>query len=366
MHTTTGIEDDLAPFIHNLPKLELHVHIEGTLTPHLRWTLAQRNSIPLPQYPTYAALEASYSVTYNHRKKLRGDNGAPTFLEAYYSGMEVLRTESDFYDVGMDYFRKAREMNVRYAEPFFDPQAHTRRGVPLEAVMKGLRRAKADAEVEFGVSSNWIMCFLRDESPESAMEHYLAALPYRDVFVAIGLDSDEFDRPPSLFSDLFQRARDDGFRVTCHCDVYQKDTHEHIRQVVCEVGGAGADRIDHGISAADRPGLIEAIKRRGDGFGMTLCPHAYHRHEPTEMVFPQIRKLFDSGIRVTINSDDPTYMHQIWVEENLLLAARLCPFSKVELVRLQRNAIDVCWASEDLKSQLSTDLDECARLQECR
>lgn len=275
--------------------------------------------------------------------------------------MDVLCTESDFYDLATDYFRKARDMGVRYCEPFFDPQAHTRRGVPLEAVMRGFRRAKMDAEERLGVSSNWVMCFLRDMSAESAMECYLAALPYRgeEGFVGIGLDSDEFDRPPVLFAEVFERARGDGLRVTCHCDVYQKDTHEHIRQVLCEIG---ADRIDHGLNAADRPKLIDMIRERGGGFGMTLCPHAYHRHEPTEMVFPKIRKLFDAGVKVTINSDDPTYMHENWVEENLLLAARLCPFSKTELVQLQGNAVDVCWASESVKEELRKSLEEYQRV----
>lgn len=340
-------------FVLSLPKLELHVHIEGTLTPALRWRLAKKNSVPLP-YATFEELEASYKVMYNHRKKARGDNGNPTFLDAYYGGMEVLRTEDDFYDLAMEYFTKAKEMNVRYAEPFFDPQAHTRRGVEIGAVMRGLKRAKVDAEKDLGVCSNWILCFLRDMSPESAMEHYESALAYRDVYVAIGLDSDEYDRPPSLFFDVFQRARDDGFKITAHCDVYQKDTHEHIKQVVTQLGGYGADRLDHGLNAADKPELMQAIKSRG--IGMTLCPHAYHRHEATEMVFPLIRRLYDAGIPVTINSDDPTYMHGNWVENNIELARRLCRFEMRELVQLERNAVGICWADEGLKEKILIEL----------
>jgi len=270
--------------------------------------------------------------------------------------MEVLRTEDDFYDLAMEYFAKAKEMNVRYAESFFDPQAHTRRGVEIESVMKGLKRAKIDAERDLGVSSNWILCFLRDMSPESAMEHYEAALPYRDAFVAIGLDSDEYDRPPSLFFEVFQRARDDGFKITAHCDVYQKDTHAHINQVITQLGGYGADRIDHGLNAADKPQLIEAIKARG--IGMTLCPHAYHRHEATEMVFPLIRSLYDAGIPVTINSDDPTYMHGNWVEHNLELARRQCPFNMQELLQLQRNAVKISWAGESIKEKILAEVME--------
>ncbi|KAI9733485.1 MAG: hypothetical protein M1818_007233 [Claussenomyces sp. TS43310] len=349
-------QDD--PFVHHLPKLELHVHIEGTLTSALRWRLAQENGVALP-YSTEDALAASYKVMYNHRKKARGDNGNPTFLEAYYGGMEVLLKESDFFELGMDYFRKVQSMNVRYAEPFFDPQAHTRRGVPIEAVMRGLQRAKKVAADELGVESNWTMCFLRDMSPESAMEHYDAAMAYRDVFAAIGLDSDEYDRPPLLFEDVFLKARKDGFKITSHCDVYQKDTHDHIRQVASTMGGYGADRIDHGLNAADRPELMELIKARG--IGMTLCPHAYHRHEPADMVFPLIRRLFDHGIPITINSDDPTYMHENWVEENLNLASKLCPFEKEELVQLQRNAVQISWASPQIKERIMEELEEVSR-----
>lgn len=352
---------DLESFIHHLPKIELHVHIEGTLLCSRRWSLAQKNNIPIPGYPTYESLQASYNVVYNHRKKLRGDNGAPTFFDAYYGGIQVLRTEDDFYQLAMDYFRKAHDMNVRYVEPFFDPQAHTRRGVAMDVVMTGLQRATLDAESLLGVRSNWIMCFLRDMSPESAMEHYNAALPYLNQLinvVAVGMDGDEYDRPPTLFLDLFDAARRDGLKITCHCDVFQKDTHEHIRQVLCEIGGTGADRIDHGINVADKPELIKLVRGKGGAFGMTMCPHAYSRHEPPDAVFPKIRELFDQGIKLSINSDDPTYMHQKWVEENLCLVAKQCPFSKAELVRLQRNALDMCWASEHVKAALSKELDE--------
>lgn len=269
--------------------------------------------------------------------------------------MEVLLTENDFFELGMAYFTKAAEMNVRYAEPFFDPQAHTRRGVPINYVMHGLQRAKAAAESELNVYSNWTMCFLRDMSPESAMSHYEDALPYRHVFTAIGLDSDEFERPPSLFEEVFLRARKDGFKITAHCDVYQKDTHDHIHQVVSTMGGYGADRIDHGLNAADKPELMALIKKRG--IGMTLCPHAYHRHESTDMVFPLIRRLYDMGIPVTINSDDPTYMHMNWVEENLELVQRICHFERIEMIQLEKNAVHISWAKQEVKTKLLEELE---------
>ncbi|KAL1629980.1 putative adenosine deaminase [Diplodia seriata] len=341
-------------FIRELPKLELHVHIEGTLTPEFRWKFARKNHVPLP-YDSLDALRSSYQTMYNHRKELHGDNGLPTFLEVYYGGVEVLRTEDDFYELAMQYLRKASSMNVRYAEPFFDIQAHTRRGVPVAAVMEGLTRAKADAASELDVRCNWILCFLRDMSPESAMQAYEACRPYQGtVFLGVGLDSNEYNRPPTLFDAVFQQARADGLRITSHCDVGQKDTHAHIEQVASRIAGHGADRIDHGLNAAERPELMELIRRRD--LGMTLCPHAYHRRNPTEYVFPLVRKLFDAGIKVTVNSDDPTYMHNMWVEDNLRLVQQHCHFTRRELIRLQMHAVDISWCDLDLKGILMEEL----------
>ncbi|SJL11118.1 related to adenine deaminase/adenosine deaminase [Armillaria ostoyae] len=327
------IDTSISTFISQLPKVELHVHIEGTLSPSLRWRLAQKNQIPLPKYPTYEFLVASYATMYNHRREIQGDNGLPTFLEAYYGGMEVLRTEEDFYDLAMEYFTKAADMNIRYADPFFDPQAHTRRRVALAAVMNGLERAKRDAlEGGFG-----------------------------GVFHAVGLDSNEYDRPPSLFQDVLAQARKDGYWITAHCDVGQKNTHEHIREVAtsCVGGFEGADRIDHGLNAIERPELIQIIKQRG--LGLTLCPHAYHRRLPTEYVFGSIKKLWDEGVRITIASDDPTYMHQRWVQENLELVMHYCGFNSRDMVRLQKNGVDISWAAEDVKERIRKELDSVER-----
>ncbi len=200
------------------------------------------------------------------------------------------------------------------------------------------------------------MCFLRDMSPESAMAAYEAALPYRDMIVGIGLDSDELNRPPKLFDEVFRRARADGFKITSHCDFNQKDTHEHIRQVAETLGGSGADRIDHGMNAADDDNLIEIIRTKN--IGMTICPCAYIRHTFEDEVFPRIRKLFDSGIRISIASDDPAYMEDNWVLHNLHLARDKCKFTDGEMIQLQRNAIDMCWAPDVVRKDLSKSLDK--------
>lgn len=356
------------------------------MSPELRWKLAQRNNVILTAGSDKVLLTSLEQVR-DAYTRIRGRIGSAsadgsksfTFFEIYYGGFDLLQTAEDFYDLAMSYFEKAAEMNVRYCEPFFDPQGHTRRGVLFEAIMSGFKRAQVDAERELNVSvthsmtayetnilqikSQWVMCFLRDMSLESAVAQYEAMLPYRDLIVGIGLDSDEYDRPPMLFADLFKRAREDGFKLTSHCDFNQKDTHEHIRQVIESIGGSGAERIDHGLNAADREDLMDVIKTKN--IGMTICPCAYIRHTSEVEVFPRIRKLFDAGIQVTIASDDPAYMEDNWILHNLLMIQDKCSFTDEEMIQLQRNAIAICWAPEALKEKLSSRLDEFMESRSC-
>ena len=203
---------DLRAFIEGMPKCELHVHIEGTLEPEMKFQLAKRNNVQLP-YENEKALKAAYDF-----------DDLPSFLAVYYEGMSVLLTEQDFFDVTYAYLTKARSQNVRYAEMFFDPQAHTARGVAFDTVIRGIRRAQLDAERRLGIPSQLIMCFLRDWSAEFAMATLLESLPYKQWIVGVGLDSDEKNNPPVKFKTVFQRARDEGYLLTMHCDVDQQDS----------------------------------------------------------------------------------------------------------------------------------------------
>ncbi|KAF5617227.1 adenosine deaminase [Fusarium tjaetaba] len=350
-------------FILDLPKVELHVHIEGTLTPELRWKLAKRNNQILKLertgtvYTSLEQLRASYYIM-EARPGHQIDNAEEsfTFFEAYYGGFDVLVTEEDFYDLAMNYFEHVAGMNVRYCESFFDPQGHTRRGVEFKTVMNGFRRAQEEAEKRLNVKSKWIMCFLRDMSPESAMETYQSVLPYRDMVAGIGLDSDENDRPPLMFEEVYNRARHDGFRITAHCDVGNKDAHKHIRQVVNDLGTTGADRLDHGINAAQDVDIMHRIKERG--IGMTLTPWGYLRHEPVDEIFPRIRTLFDAGIPIAIGSDDPAYMEDTWILHDWLLVKKMCEFSNREMATLAKSAIDICWAEDGVKEEMRRELVE--------
>ena len=175
------------------------------------------------------------------------------------------------------------------------------------------------------------------------------------MIVGIGLDSVEDDNPPSKFEEVFLMARRDGFRLTAHCDVGVKDSLEHIREVVSDMAGTGADRIDHGLHAAEEPELVELILKKN--LGMTICPWSYLRYEPGRELGVKIRTLFDAGIPITINSDDPTYMEDTWTLHNLLLAKQMCGFSDKEIVTLQRNAINISWADQSVKDNILEEID---------
>ncbi|KAL2069973.1 hypothetical protein VTL71DRAFT_14653 [Oculimacula yallundae] len=340
-------------FIHQIPKIELHIHLEGTLTPSLRFTLATRNSIPLKStflnrtFHTLPELEAAYNLL--EPISVKG-SGVSAFFDAYYGGMECLRTEEDFYDLAWAYFERAAELNVVYCEVMVDLQAHTRRGVSVEDVMRGLKRAREQAWEKLNLTANYILSFLRDLSPSSAMEHYELALPYRDIFVGIGLDSNEYDRPPLLFQDLYTRARADGLKLTAHCDVTQKNTLEHIRQVVEELGGTGAERVDHGLDVVESETLVRKIVEKG--VGMTLCPWAYVRHHTEANLFSYVRTLMDAGVKICISSDSPAYVESNWVTDNLALLKLKGGFTIEDVVRVQRDAVDMCWADEKTKERL--------------
>lgn len=199
------------------------------------------------------------------------------------------------------------------------------------------------------------MCFLRDLSPESAMEHYKAALPYRDIIIGIGLDSNEEDRPPALFEEVFSLARHDGLKLTMHCDVDSKNTHDHIRQAASVVAGKGLDRIDHGLNAAEEQGLINLILKRD--LGMTICPWSYLRHTTYAQLGPKIRVLYDAGIKISISSDDPAYMEDCWILQNMLLVKHLCGFDDKDMAVLARNAVNTSWANLAVKDDILQEID---------
>ncbi len=327
--------------VNSLPKAELHLHIEGTLEPGLKFELAARNNVDLP-YDSVDEMRAAYDF-----------DDLPSFLVQYYEGMTVLLTEDDFFDLTMAYFRRVAAQNVVYVEMFFDPQAHTTRGVDFGTVISGIRRAQHDAEERFSIRSQLIMCFLRDLSPESAAETLVEASQYRDWIVGVGLDSDERDNPPIKFQQVFIDARSQGYKLTMHCDVDQEDSVVHLWQCVNDIG---VDRIDHGVNALEDDELVAEIIRRG--LGLTVCPIS-NGYVTDGTKSTEIKAMLDKGMLVTVNSDDPAYFPG-YMTENLVTAQREAKLSNDEVVQLVRNAFTVSWLTDDEKATYLSRVDEVA------
>jgi adenine deaminase len=318
-------------FIDGMPKAELHVHLEGTLEPDLSFALAHKNGIALP-YESPDALLRAYDF-----------HDLSSFLAIYYKGMSVLKDESDFFELTWRYLLKAREQNIVYAEMFFDPQAHTSRGVPFDTVIRGIRRAQDKAAAELGVETQLILCFLRDMSAESAMQTLEQALPYKHWLVGVGLDSDERDNPPLKFAAVFARARAEGFKLTMHCDVNQQNTLAHIGQVLHDIR---VDRIDHGVNSLEDPALCAVIKERG--LGLTVCPIS-NRFCTQDLTAGHIRRMLELGMRATVNSDDPAYFRG-YLNENLRALHEEGNLSRDEIVQLVRNGFVVAWLDDARRS----------------
>lgn len=325
-------------FIYGLPKAELHLHLEGTLEPELKLHLAQKNNIDIGQH-TIEEVKAAYQF-----------DSLTSFLKVYYPAMNVLQHTEDFCALALDYLKKAKKHNIKYAELFFDPQAHTSRGVPIEAVINGYYEATQQAR-EFGVEANLIMCFLRDMSAESAMETYLAALPYRSKFIGIGLDSDERDNPPQKFAQVFSLAKKDGFHITMHCDIDQEGSIEHIRQALMDIG---VDRLDHGTNIVEDPSLVAYIKEKK--IGLTCCPVS-NSFVVDDMKGKEILELLHQGIQVTVNSDDPAYF-QSYISDDLYSLAEAYELSREDVIQIVKNAFSISWISEEKKNGYLKMVDE--------
>jgi adenosine deaminase len=328
-------------FIQRLPKAELHVHIEGTFEPELRFDLAKRNGISLP-YADVEAVRAAYNF-----------HDLTSFLVGYYDALAVLQTSQDFYDLAWAYLQQAHQENIRYAEIFFDPQAHTSRGVEFGTIVTGLRGAVLDAYRLLGVRAQLIMCILRDHSAEYAMATLLESLPYREWIIAIGLDSDEKGNPPNKFAEVFRRARAEGYRLTMHCDVDQQDASGHIRECV---EGIGVDRIDHGVNILEDDDLVAEVVRRG--LGMTVCPIS-NRYVTGDLKAKELKRMLESGLKVTVNSDDPAYF-RAYLSANLIAAQEAADLSEQQLVDLERNAFEVSWLPSSTKDGLIEELERYA------
>jgi adenosine deaminase len=321
------------------PKAELHLHIEGTLEPELIFALAERNRVTLP-YPSVEALRSAYEFT-----DLR------SFLDLYYAAMNVLRTERDFSELAEAYFVRAREQGVVHAEIFFDPQAHTARGVAFETVIDGLWSAVRESDRRFGISSKLIMCFLRDRSAESAMATLEQALPYGERIVGVGLDSAEVGHPPAKFARVFDRALAEGWKTVAHAGEEGPPAYVWEALDVLKVS-----RVDHGVRSLEDPALVARL--RNERIPLTVCPLSNVKLR----VFDDLRrhtlgKMLDEGLVATVNSDDPAYFGG-YVGDNFAAVADALALAPSDLVTLARNSFEASFVDAATRERYLALLDD--------
>jgi len=313
-----------------LPKAELHIHIEGSLEPEMSFALARRNGITLP-YADVESLRRAYAF-----------GSLQAFLDLYYQGAGVLLKEEDFYDLARAYLARAATENVVRAEIFFDPQTHTARGVALDTVMRGLTRACDDARRDLGISSALILCFLRHLSEREAFETLEAALPWRDAFIGVGLDSSELGHPPEKFARVFARCRELGLHIVAHAG--EEGPPAYIWGALDVLR---AERIDHGVQAVHDAALMQRLAQ--ERIPLTVCPLSNQKLQ----VFPDLARhslprLLAGGLCATVNSDDPAYFGG-YVNDNYLQTFAALPLTARDAYHLAWNGFEASFAGEDRK-----------------
>jgi adenosine deaminase len=321
-----------------IPKAELHLHIEGTLEPELAFEMAARNGVELP-----------YADTDELRKAYQFED-LQSFLNLYYELMAVLRTERDFEDLANAYLARAAVQGVRHAEIFFDPQAHLARGVGMGTVVEGLWRALGSSEAAHGVSTQLIMCFLRDESAASAMETLQAARPYLDRIVGVGLDSAEVGHPPVKFREVYEAAAALGLRRVAHAG--EEGPPEYITEALDVLG---VERIDHGLRCMEDEALVARLVR--DRVPLTVCPLSNVRLRVVDRLEDHpLRAMLDAGLLVTVNSDDPAYFGG-YVGDNFQALRDALRLDDATLRLLARNSFRASFLDEAARAAYLKEVD---------
>ena len=330
-------------FIQNLPKAELHLHIEGTLEPEMMFELAQRNKIDLP-YKSVSEVKEAYDF-----------EDLKSFLDIYYQGSEVLQTEQDFYDLTWAYLQKAAKDNVRHTEIFFDPQTHTDRGIAFETVYRGIDRALQDGKDKLCISSQLILSFLRHLTEEQAFTTLEQALPYKDRMVAVGLDSAEKGNPPSKFQEVFKKAQAEGFLTVAHAG--EEGPPEYIWEAINLLN---VSRIDHGVRSMEDPDLLNYLTDKQ--IPLTVCPLSNVKLNVFDsMTEHNLKELLSQGICVTINSDDPAYFGG-YVAENYQAAQSGLDLTKQELYQIAKNSFQASFLTPEAKLKLIAELEDYCRV----
>jgi adenosine deaminase len=331
----------MSTFCCEIPKAELHLHIEGTLEPELMFEIAGRNHVPL-RFGSVDEVRRAYQFS-----------NLQSFLDIYYEGAKVLREERDFYDLTWAYLERAQADCVRHAEIFFDPQTHTERGVGFETVVTGIHRALEDAEHRLRMSSRLILCFLRHLSAEAARATLRQALPFREWMVAVGLDSSEVGHPPSKFAAVFDEAREAGFLAVAHAG--EEGPPAYIREALDLLK---ARRIDHGVRCVEDPALVERLK--AERIPLTVCPLSNVKLRVFEtMRDHNLKRLLELGLCVTVNSDDPAYFGG-YVGANYDAARESLGLGADQVVQLARNSFSAAFLTPGEKRARLDEVDRFA------
>jgi adenosine deaminase len=324
-----------------LPKAELHVHLEGTLEPDMLFELARRNRVTLP-FDSVEAVRRAYDFS-----RLQD------FLDIYYAGTAVLQTGRDFRDMAMAYFRRARADNVRHIEAFFDPQAHTERGIAIDVVMNGFLEAASEA-AELGLTVYLIPCFLRHLPEDAALATFEDLRPYLDRLAGVGLDSSEVGHPPRKFQAVFARARDAGLKVVAHAG--EEGPPEYVWEALDLLK---VDRIDHGNRSLEDEQLVEVL--REGTIPLTVCPLSNLRLAVVKTLEAHpLARMLAAGLKVTVNSDDPAYFGG-YVNDNYLQVADAVSLTTDDIVTLARNSFEASFLPHERKREYDQEVLSVAR-----
>lgn len=326
-------------FIQDLPKAELHLHIEGSLEPELMFTLAKKNNIKLP-YKSIDEVKKAYEFT-----------NLQSFLNIYYAGAKVLITKEDFYDLTWAYILKCVENNIIHTEIFFDPQTHTSRGILFETVILGIKEALDDANKKFGISSQIIMCFLRHLSEEDALKTLDEAVNFKEDIIGVGLDSSELGNPPIKFEQVFNKAKKEGFKVVAHAGEEADVSYIYEALDLLHI-----ERIDHGVQAIKSAKLMKRLK--DEQIPLTVCPNSNIELKVFENYkYHNIKQLLDYGLNVTVNSDDPAYFKG-YINQNFINLYENLDLSKEDIIRLVKNSFKSSFIKDDLKQKYLKKVDK--------
>ena len=325
-----GPDETMKVFLTGMPKAELHLHLEGTLSPETIVELTRRNGIDY--FTTVEEVAASLA---NRPPGLMG------FLEHHFKSQNVMQTRQDFYDATFNLIKQLKNNNIVYADLFFDPQAHTSRGIEFKDMFDGIDAGRKDAQDKFAITVNLIMCINRERSIESAFEMLDQAKPFRHKIIGLGMDSGpEYGNPPLKFKDVYARGRKEGYYLTGHHDVDVRDSVKHIWQSLKVIN---IDRIDHGLNASEDSVLVAELVKQG----MCLTGSPVKRTtDPEPQDIDLIRKLDEAGICISLNTDDPSEFESGYLTNMLILFQEASGYSRADMTRLVLNGFKALWLPE--------------------